>query len=484
MRNLYFNPQYYLKPDKGRVLILSSQVGREHLSPIGDNFETVIHPIHAMILSFFYGRDESVAYEEIVSTLGIDRKKVENFVRVLTNNTKYIRIKCNGGTSIFPPFTMVYLDAGSIGKRFNYSQFTYDTVDLRIKRHYTPTSITLMVNNICQTNCYYCYADKRIKKTCSIPLERIKELIAEAKNINVRTFDVIGGEFFLYTEWKEMLSELHYHGYHPYLSTKLPLEESTIKDLADLQIQDIQVSLDSLIAPHLKRSLSVPSSYVEKIKQTIRLLDKYNISIYIHTVLSKQTESVEDIISVFDFLKDLKHVVEWKIDKAGKSLYAQTDYSEIEVSENAVNAIAEYIDTIRGEVSFSIRSPRPLVANQLIAKKASFDFFERGFCSGNYSSLFILPDGNVTMCEELYWNDKFFLGNVLDNSISDIWNSEKALSLYHLKQDAIPSDSACSSCSDFEKCRGLKQVCYKEIIKCYGEKKWYYPDTNCPYSKK
>lgn len=341
-----------------------------------------------------------------------------------------------------------------------------------------------MVNNICYTNCYYCYADKRRKVTCSIPLDRIVELIHEAKQLNVRTFDVIGGEFFLFKNWDKVLSELHKCGYHPYLSTKLPLNEPVVKKLAKMQIQDIQVSLDSLIAEHLTRSLDVKIDYIQKIKETITLLDKYNISIYIHTVLSKETESIEDIQSIYEFIKDVKNIAEWKIDKAGKSLYANTDYSKIEVNTTAVDKIATYIGTIEDHAPFPIRAPRPMTANQLIASKSTFNFFDRGFCSGNYSSMFILPDGNVTMCEELYWIKRFHIGNVLNNSIQEIWNSESAFSLYHLKQESIPSDSLCSSCSDFVKCRSLKQVCYKEVIKHYGVSKWYYPDINCPYTKK
>jgi radical SAM protein with 4Fe4S-binding SPASM domain len=108
------------------------------------------------------------------------------------------------------------------------------------------------------------------------------------------------------------------------------------------------------------------------------------------------------------------------------------------------------------------------------------DFFERGLCSGNYNSLFILPDGNVTMCEELYWNKKFLLGNVQENTLLEIWNSEKAHSLFYIPQEAFPDDSFCSKCPDFDRCRSVRQVCYKEIIKQYGSDKWYYPDVNCP----
>lgn len=478
-----FNPQYYLKSDNGRALVLSAQVGRTNTSPIGDNFETIIHPLHAMILSFFYGQDKYQALKEIEEKLRINSKKLEHLINLLINNSKYVRVRCKEGLSIFPPYTLITNNSRTLNKRFNWSEFIYDTIDLSAKRHFTPTSITLMVNNICHTNCYYCYADKRHKVTCSIPIERIKELIKEAKMLNVRTFDVIGGEFFLYKDWYIILEELHKYGYHPYLSTKLPLNEETIRKLSDLRIQDIQISLDSLIGSHLQRSLGVSSEYISKIKNTICLLDRYNISMYIHTVLSKETETVDDIRSIFEFIKDIKSIVEWKIDKAGKSLYTKESYDKIEARESSIDEISRYIADIRPEVVFSIRSPRPMVANQLVAKKASFNFFDRGFCSGNYSSLFILPDGNVTMCEELYWIDTFFLGNVLQSSLEEIWNSSRALSLFNIKQESVPSDSLCSKCKDFVKCRSLKQVCYKEIIKNYGEDKWYYPDVNCPYTK-
>ena len=261
-----------------------------------------------------------------------------------------------------------------------------------------------MVNNICYTNCYYCYADKRRKVTCSIPLDRIVELIHEAKQLNVRTFDVIGGEFFLFKNWDKVLSELHKCGYHPYLSTKLPLNEPVVKKLAKMQIQDIQVSLDSLIAEHLTRSLDVKIDYIQKIKETITLLDKYNISIYIHTVLSKETESIEDIQSIYEFIKDVKNIAEWKIDKAGKSLYANTDYSKIEVNTTAVDKIATYIGTIEDHAPFPIRAPRPMTANQLIACGNVAAITAFGQKSFNHGEILILH--NAIDVERFSYNKK------------------------------------------------------------------------------
>lgn len=86
------------------------------------------------------------------------------------------------------------------------------------------------------------------------------------------------------------------------------------------------------------------------------------------------------------------------------------------------------------------------------------------------------------MCEQLYWNKNFIVGNILSQNIAEVWNSEKAKSLYFIRQDSIPKDSRCSTCQYFDNCRSIRQVCYREIIRKFGKDKWYYPDVNCPFS--
>lgn len=479
-----FNEQYVLKPDDGRALIMAAQTGRSTLTHVNDTFETYIHPLYAIILCFMDGRKKEECITSASSYLHISSGMIEGLINKLTDNTNFVKIKTKDGLSTFPPHTLRSLAKKNVSPRFQPDLFRYKKIDLRNKRHFTPTSITLMINNTCVTDCFYCYCDKRKKTACQIPFERLQELIHEAKKLHVRTFDVIGGEFFLYKNWKEILKELLVAGYNPYLSTKMPLEEKTIKDLADLQIQDIQISLDTLIEKNLMESLNVKKGYVQQIKHTLRLLDKYHIPVMIHTVLSQKNKTVEDMSSLFDFIKNMKNIIEWKIDKAGASLYARTDYKNIKISEEDIACIENYINEIRGQVPYTIRAPRPAVPNQYVPKNMRDNFFQRGFCSGNFSAIFILPDGNVTICEELYWTKQFFLGNIMEDSILDVWNSDKAKALFYVKQEDIPADSLCHSCADFSDCRSLKQVCYREVVKKYGIEKWYYPDVSCPYSSR
>ena len=488
MKYITFNPKYVLKPDDGRALVLAALVGRNQLEGIEDSFTHVIHPIYAMILIFINGRDVNTCVSDAAKALDVSKDLVLNFVNALLDNPNKIIFKSEKGISSFPPYSIITQSEQIVSKRYTSEIFDYTTIDLCMKRHFTPSTITLMVNNVCVTNCIYCYQDKSRVAKCEISLDRIKEIIYEAYTLRVNTFDVIGGEYFLYKYWKEVLAELRKYNYNPYLSTKMPLKESDVKYLAELNVHDIQISIDTLIEEHLKKSIGVKDGYARDMINTLHLLDSYGIPVMVHSVLTKYNDSIEDMNSVYNVLKHMTHLVDWHVVKGDETLYPKTKYANIEIENVALTRIANHLSELVKEGKIAIRYPQ--AADTQVEKNGSNtqrtakdEFFGRSFCSGLFSSLYILPDGNVTMCEQLYWNKQFIVGNVKENSINEIWNSQKARSLYFIKQEDIPSDSKCSVCPDFKSCRDVRQVCYREIIKKYGAEKWYYPDVKCPYTK-
>lgn len=105
--------------------------------------------------------------------------------------------------------------------------------------------------------------------------------------------------------------------------------------------------------------------------------------------------------------------------------------------------------------------------------------FEGSRCSANYSNLFILPDGKVTICEQLYWNPRFIIGDLNKQSIQEVWNSPKALSLAFPKKEDFREKSACRSCKLFDDCMEFPNRCIADILKGYGEENWDYPDPRC-----
>lgn len=497
MKYISFNKYYALKPDDGKVLVLSSFPGRNMVNGVDDSFTNIIHPIYAMILSFIDNRDYESCINEAASELDVPKDLVKTFIDKLIDNPDTLVLKNNEGISAFPPYTITSSTSGVVNRRYQPSMFSYENINLKMTRHFTPSTVTFMVNNICMTDCIYCYQDKTNMINCGITIERMKELIHEAHMLHVNSIDVIGGEFFLYPYWKEVLSELRKYGYNPYLSTKIPISEEDIQFLSSINIHDIQVSLDSLIDEHLQSSLKVKSGYAQSMVDSLKMLDRYGITTLIHSVLTQYNDSIEDMASIYSVLKELKNIKDWHIVKGEASLYPRAPYSKIEISAAALNSIVDYLSDIKKEGKVIIRHPehdRQTVpfsetsesANQVIDPNSILQtkierFFSRSFCSGLYSSLYVLPDGNVTMCEQLYWNKNFIVGNVLTQSLEEIWNSKKTNSLYFIRKEDIPEDSLCHSCPYFNECRSLRQVCYREVIRNNGLSKWYYPDPNCPF---
>ncbi|MBI4647186.1 MAG: SPASM domain-containing protein [Bacteroidia bacterium] len=112
-------------------------------------------------------------------------------------------------------------------------------------------------------------------------------------------------------------------------------------------------------------------------------------------------------------------------------------------------------------------------------KEKEEKFRKRVSCTGNIENFYILPDGKVTICEELYWHPKFIIGDLMKDSILDVWNSEQAQNIYNLKQDTISPESACHDCAEFKSCRTFPGVCWKQILYAYGNDKWDFPDPRC-----
>lgn len=482
--NITLNPQYVLKKDEGCVLLLSKK-GLADQNDFEEAVNAVIHPFHAMILSLINGDEYDVILNDIEKTLKIKSSQIKKFVDALIENDKQVGFKYNDTILAFPKNTIIK----SCYKRvpfYNPSDFRYDYLDLRTKRHLTPSTLTLMINNKCTTNCIYCYADKRKPVNCKIPLNKIKEVLEEAKRMTVVSFDLIGGEVFLYKEWKKLLSMFHEYGFEPFLSTKHPLKEEDIKYLHSINIPFIQISLDTMISEHMVKILRVNSDYKNKIIKTFKNLEKYNIQVIVHTIITNTNDHECDMLSIFNFLNKFNNIRYWLPEIVGPSIYTgKDDFDTFKARRNNIIKLQKQIDYYAMYSKYKIINGLKKLddLDDRVSNKSEEKlehFIDRGICSGNFSHMYILPTGDVTICEELYWNKKFIIGNILEQSLYEIWTSEKARNLYEIKKEDFSTDSICATCEKFNECRNIKQICYRDVIKAYGEDKWYYPDPNCP----
>jgi radical SAM additional 4Fe4S-binding domain len=475
------NDDYILRHDEKRTFIVARSLNNDS----SEGWISKIHPFHAMILSFFsHGLTLHDVIENISNFLNIDKNKVYEMLMPFFENETPFYVTSNNNTFNFPKNVLINKDNVN-GKvphiEYLPNEFLYKDLDFESKRFFSgPLNITFMPINRCITSCVYCYADKETEYKDEIDYDRILELLDEASNLRVVDFSLVGGEIFLYSKWRLLIKEIRSRGFkHMRLSTKIPLSVSDVDYLVSLGIDDIQVSLDSLIEEEMLKILSVNSNYFENIKKFILLLSKRNIRIHIATVLTKYNSSVESIESIFNFIKDIPNI-SWGICVGFRSIYNGFDFS---IQKDDVLNIIDKLDQYKKQVRFEIKFDDTYFNRNYYNYKSSLDFIGAE-CSSNRSHIFILPDGKVTFCEQLYWKDKFIVGNVISQSIKEVWNSVESLYFSNISRQDLSDDSVCKKCSDFESCFKNMNRCWSEIIKAYGENNWDYPDPRCKNAPK
>lgn len=489
-KELYvLNPDYILKHDEKRSLIMSKSYSEFQSEKSTDNWLSVIHPAQAMILSFFSKPD---TLKNIISKLclflELNEEEVVDLINPFIENPKSIGNKIGDKHLCFPSNIIIVYEKHLklvhtyLPEDFMYKQLDFETVRL-IK---SPSVISLMLTNKCATNCVYCYADKTKNISCKMPFERIKEIIKEAKLLRMKEFAVVGGEFFLYDKWYELLCELKKNGFeYNFISTKIPLNESDIIKLKEFPKLTFQFSFDSLQKDELNNLLGVSGNYLENMKRTLRNMDKHGLPYHVISVLTNINTRKTGLTEMYDFLCTLKNITHWDTRIAYRSLYSSVNFDEIKLS----NEEAEDIYTFLSEFN----------KNKKLAVKIDNSNFEKGFyeaengsksfkgatCSANRSHMFVLPDGNVTICEQMYWKKNFIIGNMLDNGIEEIWNSSSALKWVNMTPNDFSEKSACKTCEILNECYNkFPNKCWADTLKVYGHNNWDYPDPRCKKAPK
>lgn len=481
------NPAYYLRNDIKRCLIATyDEVWLTDIE-FDDNITCHIHPANAQMLSFFDGkRTLAECIEDIALYFDLEQDVIKSILKSYIENPHKIYIPYKKQYIILPKNVLVNSEKCSRQEYYHANDFICsDDIDLSYGRQYKPLSAIFELTMNCYTNCIYCYADRKnpfAKNMLSI--EQIKKIIRDAKSIQLPELDVNGGEVLMHPHFKEIALELTANGYYPLLSTKTPIPKETLDFLKEIGLTKIQISIDSLNPDTLTTILNTNRQYYRKIKATMDMLDQMGFEWQTNSIITKYNSSLKDeIIPLMKQLTQYNNITSIRIGPAGFSLYKSPEYyNSIKPSLESIEQIERYIQTLEVDnprINFIISSPdtkKDYTSKQ--HKEQHFD--HRAVCTGNQRSFVILPDGKVTICEELYWHPDFIIGDLTKQSIMEVWESEKAVNLFNISQQKIRSMSICGKCDAFHDCRSYQGVCWKIVVGAYGMKNWDYPDPRCP----
>jgi radical SAM protein with 4Fe4S-binding SPASM domain len=477
---IVLNPDYILRHDLRRTYI----VARDYVTSGEKDWSSIIHPVQAMILSFFTrGNTYTTSISELSTFLEMSFSEVEKMIKPFINNEGTLVNEFDGKEFLFPQKVLIEEAASYCGDYYSPESFIYEELDFETSRMISgPLHLTFMITTLCATDCIYCYCDRSKRLNMLIDIKRFEDIIREAKKLGVAGIGLIGGEIFMNPNWKDILDILIKYDFHPdIISTKMPLNIEHIDYLKKLEPKTIfQVSLDSVNANTIANIWRVSNAYLNKLIRTLDLLEEFKIQTKIATTLTKYNDSIDSLELIYELIRKYSIVKSWDVGPAFYSIYKGSEGFEIYRTNIAqISQIKNYLSRLNKIAKFGIFFDNSFSSKEYYGSEGGSSYFVGAQCSANLNHLFILPDGKVSICEQLYWNPDFIIGDILEQSIVEIWNSKRARKFANLKRADFKESSVCKQCKYFKECHAANNKCWVEIIKAYGERNWDYPDPRC-----
>ncbi|MDD3940137.1 MAG: radical SAM protein [Phycisphaerae bacterium] len=479
------NPQYAIRNELYCSYIINISTTIDNRVEKGYSIEE-IPPIIGFIISKFNGKDYMDTIKEIATGLNLDLQSIKNFTDKLIENKTIKEIKWNNNSIYFPMYLLIKEEIKA-NVRFHkeYTAFA----DFKPHRPTIPFNVNLMITTKCKTDCIYCYADRNKKN--DLKLNNVLKIIDEAYILGVVNFTITGGDIFANKNWRIILQRLISYGYKPFISTKIPLTEIEIQFLVSLGINEIQFSLDSIIPIELSKIIRVKSIYVDNVKNMFLYCNKHGLKLNIRTVLTRFNSSIESMDILMSELKKFSIIQSWILTPAFYSPYKE-HYQIYSANEAQLNTLMIFFRTQKSNfyIYYNNVQDKLKASNDLFLSEK--DFVQKNkSCNANSYSLSIISNGKVSICEMLYENDFFIIGDIKEKSLFKVWNSKKALDLYKGKLDLLLKqtihssqieESPCTKCDFLTKCKkeNSKKICYVDIVNIHGTGKYNFPDPRCP----
>ncbi len=468
---LHLSPKVKLRPDGGRAILFSvNSIDNDD----NDELFRFLYPQQAIILSLFDGTNSVRDIRKTVSYLfNLDdedaAKQIETLLSLPVSKDKNVESLLQETTGVNEHLIRTYDPAAFV--------VPADKIDMNDVRCRRPNKVLVLPTMHCSTGCIYCYADTEgMNGRKPFGQDLFQRLLKEVKECAIETVEFSGGDFFCRPDAFALLEATFEEGLYPVIPTKTPLTLEQTQSLAEMGLKTIQISIDAR-TPDLIDKLMQRNGYGEKILDTIDYLGEAGIRVRTNTVLTPL--NIHDVPALMTFLAERPFVFKSNITCYARSLYRHDDaffvrddaLGDFELKLNAINsAFPDKQITFGGPNSDYYADTE---------EDKSKTYKERAFCTANRRGPVVLPDGQVTVCEELYFHPDFIIGDLHKNTLMEIWNSSRALELARPSQESVPN-GACKNCPDYRECHDYLGRCYREALKAYGYDKQHWPDPRCP----
>lgn len=375
--------------------------------------------------------------------------------------------------------------------------------DVQQKRPSVPVSLNLMFSNDCETNCVYCYADRRIIPVDrQLSMERWKEILQEARTLGMEQVTLSGGDPLSRKDAVSLIAELIKLEMLFLLSTKCHITEEIANSLVEIGMtkpinqytREIQLSMDGPDEETADR-LAGSNGYYKRAVESIANLVKRGFNLRVKAVVTPLNTP-----RVYQWIKQLSEMGVRQISVAAYNRTFHRHDDSFFLSQEDRTLIAEQCEQARNDfpgielrMTGLEKSPRhdqpvsPVADSNNIAagpgqsrSDKAERWKDRAQCSGGRSSLTITPDGKVILCDTVPQEDTFIVGDLSHQSIMDVWHSEALLDFVYPARERFEG-SACYDCTDMAECQNKAGYCFRDTYFNYGTV--FGPPPKCPLAQ-
>jgi radical SAM protein with 4Fe4S-binding SPASM domain len=300
------------------------------------------------------------------------------------------------------------------------------------------SSVDIEPTNVCNLRCKICYAQRPVlyspRKKGFLDFKLYKKIIDELSTFGY-TINLglnFGGESLLHDGFIDIMDYAVSKGVFriQFVTNGTLLSDAVIEALIDLKIDNVTISLDGL----------------DEVHESIKIGSDYNV---------------------------IKNNILKLVKKRGSKSKPKIGVNLVEC-EQAPNDVLDFINFWVNTVDYIVISPY-LSEDLRIIKPTFFDEAltkENNFCSSPFRYLAILWNGDVTTCCHDI-NGVNILGNVVKQSIADVWKSKKFRDLrYAAVRNTFSPQSLCYKCNAWKKVfspysihRGEIKITYSSLCK-------------------
>lgn len=316
---------------------------------------------------------------------------------------------------------------------------------------YKNMNITIDVTTKCNLRCKHCRTNEIVHE---LSLDEIKIIVKKCKDFKPRGVFISGGEPLTRSDIADVIKETKKLAPVTILNTNsLLLTEEKLKELIDVGLNYIQVSLDGIEKYHdFIRGKGTYKKTIEKLK----LISKYSDKIKLHI------SSVVSSINI-DVMEELVHqiidVEQIKVQIFGfKRFVPSNELKESgALGKDGLKELYDKLEKLNKQNIDKTKIVSDMPMKNIFQKKRVYEIMDKYNlncvgCSAGINGISIRNDGTVTPCTLLYIS----CGNILKESLEDILNNDI---MKKIKNREV--GGKCGNCKHKMICGGCRACAYQ-----------------------